>query len=300
MEELIQILKGGSLRPQQAGKLAGKLTFLTRTLMGRTGRAAIKAIYARQYATSESKSLGPPLKAALWALLSIVQDARPREIALVETGGMCPIVYADAFVKIGERTWRLAESEEFGQTYDSRHPEKDGVEDNGYGVVVFGREPNAQPLYFYGKIPKDLLLAYAPDGQYIFVLEALAQCLAYWICWPFLKGPYWSFIDNSAAQWALTKGYSSLGEANILTSLFWSATTQREGEPWFERVPSKANCSDAVSRADTKSADEAGWKRLNLDLAKIWHILRQALDTEEKNLPRLAEELCGAAKAANK
>ena len=124
--------------------------------------------------------------------------------------------------------------------------------------------------------------------------------MAYWIGWPYLRGPYLSFVDNSAAQWALTKGYSSQDEANKLTSLFWPATVCKGGEPWFERVPSKANCSDAVSRKETKAAKEAGWHELHLQLDIVWETLRQALKTDEMNRPPLAENLCYAAKAAYK
>ena len=74
----------------------------------------------------------------------------------------------------------------------SNNPGSEGIEENGIGVVLFPGKDGRGPLYFYGKVPRDLLEAFAPAGQFIFVLEALAQCLALWIFWPFLQGPYWS------------------------------------------------------------------------------------------------------------
>ena len=141
-------------------------------------------------------------------------------------------------------------------------------------------------------------MALAPAGNYIFILEALAQCLALWAFWPVLQGPYWSFVDNAAAQWALTKGYSGTSkEANVLTTLFWSVATAKQADPWFERVPSKANCSDAVSRGDFAFAESNNWVKCTVRSAEIWKVLERAVETNLKELPVLAEKLCTVAKA---
>ena len=198
----------GIMGPQSAGKSAGKSRFLTRTLMGRVGRAAVKALYARQCAPGHVLKLSPALEAALWALLDIVCGAQPREVHLVRPRSRCPMVYADAFVKVGEKTWRLEEA--YDEYCARNHPGSEGIEENGIGLVLFPGKDGRAPLYFYGKAPRDLLEAFAPAGQFIFVSEALAQGLVLWIFWPFLQGPYWSFVDNAAAQWALTKGAAQL------------------------------------------------------------------------------------------
>ena len=224
--------------------------------MGRVGRSAVKALYARQYANADVRVLTVALEAALWALLDIVCHAAPRSVELTNVSPKRSLVYADAFVKVGERNWCLADGEEFAVKFQQDDPGREGIEVNGFGVVVFPCEENRAPLYIYGTVPKEVLIAFAPEGQYIFFLEALAQCLAIWIYWPLLRGSYWSFVDNSAAQWALTKGYSKRVEGNVLTTLFWSAAVAKKCEPWFERVPSKANCSDAISRGDTTFAQE--------------------------------------------
>ena len=70
--EIVNVLKEKTLLPQKAGKLAGKATFLNRTLLGRVGRAAVKALYQRQHAPCHVKGLSQELEAALWALLDIV------------------------------------------------------------------------------------------------------------------------------------------------------------------------------------------------------------------------------------
>ena len=120
-------------------------------------------------------------------------------------------------------------------------------------------------------------------------MEALAQCLALWVFWPLLRGPYWSFVDNAASQWALTKGYSgTYKEANVLTTLFWSIATVKQADPWFERVPSKANGSDAVSKGDFEFARANNWTKCEVASMEVWKILEEALGAELRKLPLVA------------
>ena len=137
---------------------------------------------------------------------------------------------------------------------------------------------------------------YAKGAQFIFFLEAVAQCLPYWVFWIWLKGPYLSFIDNSSAQWALTKGYSNNEQANVLVTLFWSAVTERQGDPWFERVPTKANISGSVSRGDKGPAKRRGWVEDEVDLPLKQP---QAADSGYDKPPGIATRFCLAAKAKN-
>ena len=105
-------------------------------------------------------------------------------------------------------------------------------------------------------------------------------------------------MDNAAAQWALTKGYSGTSkEANVLTTLFWSVATAKQADPWFERVPSKANCSDAVSRGDFAFAESEKWVKCEIKCEQIWRLLERAVGMNLKDLPVLAEELSTIAKA---
>ena len=107
-----------------------------------------------------------------------------------------------------------------------------------------------------------------------------------WAFWPKLQGPYWSFVDNAAAQWALTKGYSGTSkEANVLTTLFWSVATAKQADPWFERVPSKANCSDAVSRGEFAFAKSEKRVRCEVNSQEIWKLLERAVGVDLKKPP---------------
>ncbi|CAE7943744.1 drkC [Symbiodinium sp. KB8] len=79
-----------------------------------------------------------------------------------------------------------------------------------------------------------------------------------------------AFIDNTAGQAALTKGYG----------MIW----QRPGDEWHagimvncRRVPSKAKVVDAVSRDDFARARREGW-RVWTPASEIMHILAKSVD----------------------
>ena len=84
-------------------------------------RAAAKALYARQYSKGLIK-LTVELEAALEALLDIVKQARPRKICMRQSGKASPLIYADAFVKVGEREWKLADAKDFDELYGDETP----------------------------------------------------------------------------------------------------------------------------------------------------------------------------------
>ena len=77
--------------------------------MGRVGRAAIKVLYARQHEWGNPRNLTDALRAALWAILDMVKNARPRTLHMGANKGSSPIVYAGAYVKVGEKKWWLAD-----------------------------------------------------------------------------------------------------------------------------------------------------------------------------------------------
>ena len=84
------------------------------------------------------------------------------------------------------------------------------------------------------QIPDGILARFRKRKQYIFLLETIAQVLVLFLFWPELGPYYLSFVDNSASQWALTKGYSSDPDCNVIVGLFWSATGILGG---FSMVP---------------------------------------------------------------
>ena len=116
---------------------------------------------------------------------------------------------------------------------------------------------------------------------YIYFLEARAQIITSLCFSHLLADRPLHFVDNEAAKFALIKGYGSDLSINSLLTLFWSHQSMNGSDPWFERVSSKANISDAVSRDDMSEATQAGWKHLNIKLDNCWPILLRALSDQE-------------------
>ena len=181
----------------------------------------------------------------------------------------------------------LGHAEEFEAWREKGLSEPRALE-NGFGFVVLC--PGRRPLCCWGSVPPVLLVKLAVEGQYIFMLEALAQCWSLWLFCPLLRvrWPFWSFVGNSAAQWALTKGYSRNKEANVLVSLLTAAVVDKQADAWFERVSSAANLSDDVSRNDFGRAQKEGCS----DFKDIRRILADGLRAELRELLALARQMC--------
>ena len=59
-------------------------------------------------------------------------------------------------------------------------------------------------------------------------------------------------IDNVAAQASLVKGSSSVDEGDVITGYTWELACDLGVRPWFDRVASKSNPVDGISRGDLK------------------------------------------------
>ena len=68
--------------------------------------------------------------------------------------------------------------------------------ENGIGAVLFPPDRSASPTYFATRMPRWLLAEFGSRRQFIFLLEALGQCLSLWIFAANLAGNYLSFCDN--------------------------------------------------------------------------------------------------------
>lgn len=58
------------------------------------------------------------------------------------------------------------------------------------------------------------------------------------------------YLDNDSARYGLIKGYSPTRFSAWLLTEAWRLDEQTGAVTWFERVPSKSNCSDGPSRLD--------------------------------------------------
>ena len=268
-------LVANTLSPTDAGSLAGKATFFNTSCMGRVGRAAVSPVYARHHASHHVTTVTDSLRAALVTIARIATNALPRTLPLSTDWRPVPLVYADAFFNLGQRSIRqtdLAQNSVNSQDWKSL-----ANSSNGFGVLVVPLSGTS--VCFQGSMPTEFLSRFATRKQYIFLLEAVAQMLALFACGSMLSGPYYSFVDNTAAQFALVKGFTSDPAVNVLSSIFWATAAEIGAGPWFERVTSKANPADAISRGDCSHAVSMGVREICLDFTEVWPLFLSAVDS---------------------
>jgi hypothetical protein len=182
----------------------------------------------------------------------------------------CPILYADAFFEIGgvRRSLRDLSNSDI---------DKISAESvNGWGVIVIHGQ---RSWHFNGSVPGRVLARLKKKKTYIFLLEVVAQCLGVWFLGKELAPHCWAFVDNVGAEHALRKGFSRDRDANAFISLFWVAAAAIRVTPWFERVPSKAQLADGVSRGDDSDAIAIGSIRLDFNYDGVWDTIIDVLDS---------------------
>ena len=124
-------------------------------------------------------------------------------------------------------------------------------------------------------MPSSVLQACGTRAAFIFLLEAIACCIGAWFFAPELGTAYWAFVDNTAAQFSLSKGSSKEPKVRLLAGLFWLAAASQCTAPWIERVPSKAQAADGPSRGDWAIADQLNLQRIELNLSEFWNLVEE-------------------------
>ena len=99
-------LQTNELSPHAAGRLAGKLSFLTQAVFGSVGKSAIQPLYARSHDTSsnarESHELSVGVRSALKALHTMLNHVQPLFIPHVVDQRLQAVIFTDAYVRTGE------------------------------------------------------------------------------------------------------------------------------------------------------------------------------------------------------
>ena len=103
-------------------------------------------------------------------------------------------------------------------------------------------------FYDHGVVPPWFVKLFAARRAYIYMLEVFAQIIAFAAFAQLMPPTVVAFIDNTAGQAALTKGYGKDPAINGMISAFWNLAARRGWFVEFERVPSKANVADAASK----------------------------------------------------
>ena len=163
-QDILTCLDTNHLDPDMARRMAGKCNFLT-------GRAPLKAIYARAH--SHQTSLDKPTKAALYALLDIISHCRPMRIPREPRARHFPIIYTDAYYTADQQ--RLRPNDPIPEGWQ---PQDYATVDNGFGAVIFPPGESDRAWFFQGRLPKEILKQLSSNTAFIYLLEAWVALLA--------------------------------------------------------------------------------------------------------------------------
>ena len=251
---LRDVLEQRRLPPALAAKLFGKLGFATTQMFGRFGRAQMAAFKRRQHEVNKVGLNHQIERSIMWWLLILAgPPARPVPASL--TSKKVVVSYSDG---------------EGGSA--------------GVGVALWHRSLEC-PVAAYLRVPREVRLLWSKARGHalpserlndIFSIEAVGPAVVL-DQWPHLvAGEMWvHFIDNVGAQRCLVKGSSSVQAGDVIVSHTWEAVSKVQALLWVDRVGSKSNPVDALSRG----CMEGSWR----------HVVQAVLPA--RLVSRLREEL---------
>ena len=230
-----QVLIERRLSPSLAGKLYGKLMFMSSQYFGRLGRALLRAFSRRQH--ENIHVLNNQIEAACNFWISSMESLRPREIPVSLSSKPVYLSYSDG-------------------------------EGEGAGVGIALWCPCGKVVGGYIALPLDVRqtwsrAATAGDHFDIFEIEAVGPALILHN-WGHLfeSNALWlHFIDNESALATLVKGSSSVLSGECITAYTHAMVANLGLWPWFDRVSSADNPVDKLSRGENKGP----WELVNIE-----------------------------------
>ena len=153
----------------------------------------------------------------------------------------------------------------------------------------------SRTIYDWGTVDRETVETFTSRKAFIYFLEIFAQVLPAVVLARFLPEIFISFVDNEAGRFALEKGYGRDQSINGVLAAYWSLAARMNWYPHFERVPSKANVSDGISRADLSRAIAEGWTRIHSPLSEVCHALRMAAGDVDRAINEVTDRFLNAA-----
>jgi hypothetical protein len=258
VSDIVNMIKNQIVTSKQAQTLSGKSVFTNASTFGALGAAALRPLYRR--ASYGGTEIDTDINASLHMIMFLLIFAPPKVSPLTPPRSAAPMLYADAYFTYRGVTKKVSD---FADIQDFADPSAT----SGWGTVIIrGKDM----WHFSGAVPNRVFSVIKKKKTYIFLLEVIAQCMGIWFMAPELGPNFWAFVDNVGAEFALRKGFSRDRDANAVISLFWSAAAVADTRPWFERVPSKAQLADEVSRGDDTMLVRMGSRRMDFNYDKVW------------------------------
>ena len=237
--ELNQILSSKKLGKDHAAEIFGKLSFSAGQLFGRFGRMHLAPFKLRQYGKNGCSHLTAEIERAIVFWLYVLPRG-PFRAVLPHSGTPFVITMSD-----GEGTGSVA------------------------AAIWSPLEPGGvhQPRWFQLDLPPAALYAWSEGKElepqrHINKIEAIvpAICLCTWS--HLIRGSLWlHFIDNDGALACLVSGCSKSSSLSAVVDYTWAQIPVLGCWPWFERVPSKCNIVDGLSRKIFSTALANDWVR---------------------------------------
>jgi hypothetical protein len=238
-------LKSKRLYPSEAGTLAGKLSFAQSVAWGRIGRAMLKALYYRQQCPAYLCKVSPEIENSInwfkYALLNNVFQSNFRISEWNKERIPCHI-YTDAassgvLAAIG--FWQQTLGEASTCIADNKEPPTGSAIEKNPPLCVTHKFDN-----------------YELKHRNIQLLEALAVLAFLEQCGEKFRNQsvvFW--IDNTAAQSPIQRGYTSRDPMRRVVHRIWKLLADLRISMWCERVHSSTNVADDPSRKDFETTD---------------------------------------------
>ena len=219
---LLTIIEEKKLGSGGAAALAGKLGFTISGTFGRIGRSQIRPINRRAY--QRTRRMTPQLYACLMWWRRFLKIYRPRPIPTSLAAMPTIISYSDGegrMAGVGVAAW---------------------VPWLDHPVAAFAHVPD---------VIRQMWRSMAGVDEYkdIYLIEGVGPLLTL-VAFPrLMRDALWiHFIDNTAAQASLISGSSAIDAAEHVVRYTWELCAMRRLWPYFDRVCSKSNPVDALSR----------------------------------------------------
>jgi hypothetical protein len=262
------------LSRQLASSLRGKSHFLASTSFGRMGRAPEQALVKFEFDPDDSSVRGPAeipdyLDHALQLLRALILRAPARSIFLQPRYKAPTLVYTDASYEEGAEFPCIV------------------------GAVIFS-ERRPCPQGYSAVVPQTTLDALLPRRQQITPAETLGAPLVLHVAPDLLADAdvLW-FIDNSGAEGGLISGYSGNEDSAAILGYTHVRLASLNSRVWWDRVPSKENPSDGLSREgiDDPWTRAQGWDLHKVEFPDFSNLRNRPLDELLARFPEVPDRV---------
>jgi hypothetical protein len=222
-------------------------------------------LYSRAAAVGlTTDTLNGPLRAALVCLQHVLGELKPAIVPWPGAQQVTAVLYADAYFRIGDVTYRPYNAP------DRLRGAANHTMENGWGFVL---RVGTFVTYDFGMVPASVIRHFCSRRAYIFFLEILAQLIPLMTLAVRLPRFWIGFIDNSAGEGALRRGWGRDEPINNLIALYTSVSAHLGWHSHYERVSSADNISDKISRQDESMAVAMGWQRAHVPLTAFLEVI---------------------------